>query len=183
MRSKPGTFIRGILIREWRSTRRNRFGRRACAGPARTAGNREGMRRGRHFGTRTRNIDESPRFALSRNRSSCGGSVYFTFRRQRGVLRANADFEVPHSCRAARRRTAERAAILRTQMIEERFHGLTLQIDYDLVSKRVEFRSTAPDDLTVLGMLELAKASLLMRQMQQNNGGLSIVVPRPKGMT
>ncbi len=67
-------------------------------------------------------------------------------------------------------------------MIEERFHGLTLQIDYDLVSKRVEFRSTAPDDLTVLGMLELAKASLLMRQMQANNGGLQIVVPRPKGM-
>lgn len=66
---------------------------------------------------------------------------------------------------------------------EERFHGLTLQIDYDLITKRVEFRSTAPDDLTVLGMLELAKAALLMRQMQQNNGGLSIVVPRPKGMT
>lgn len=62
---------------------------------------------------------------------------------------------------------------------EERFHGLTLQIDYDLITKRVEFRSTAPDDLTVLGMLELAKAALLMRQMQQNNGGLRIVVPRP----
>ncbi len=67
-------------------------------------------------------------------------------------------------------------------MDEERFHGLTLQIDYDLVSKRVEFRSTAPDDLTVLGMLELAKASLLMRQMQANNGGLQIVVPRPKSV-
>ena len=66
---------------------------------------------------------------------------------------------------------------------EERFHGLTLQIDYDLVSKRVEFRSTAPDDLTVLGMLELAKAALLMRQMQANNAGLQIVVPRPKGMS
>lgn len=65
---------------------------------------------------------------------------------------------------------------------EDRFHGLTLQIDYDILTKRVEFRSTAPDDLTVLGMLELAKAALLMRQMQQNNGGLSIVVPRPKGM-
>lgn len=68
-------------------------------------------------------------------------------------------------------------------MADERFHGLTLQIDYDILTKRVEFRSTAPDDLTVLGMLELAKAALLMRQMQQNNGGLSIVVPRPKGMT
>ncbi len=67
-------------------------------------------------------------------------------------------------------------------MDEERFHGLTLEISYDLVSKRVEFRSTAPDDLTVLGMLELAKASLLMRQMQANNGGLQIVVPRPKSV-
>lgn len=66
---------------------------------------------------------------------------------------------------------------------EDRFHGLTLEISYDLITKRVEFRSTAPDDLTVLGMLELAKAALLMRQMQQNNGGLSIVVPRPKGIT
>lgn len=66
---------------------------------------------------------------------------------------------------------------------EERFHGLTLQIDYDILTKRVEFRSTAPDDLTVLGMLELAKAALLMRQMQANAGGMHVVVPRPKEMS
>lgn len=70
----------------------------------------------------------------------------------------------------------------RTKVAEGGFRGLVIQIEYDVVTKRVEFKSTAPDDVTVLGMLELAKSALLMRQMQANNGGLQIVVPRPKGM-
>lgn len=57
-----------------------------------------------------------------------------------------------------------------------------LIIEYDPLTKRVEFKSNAPDDLTVLGMLELAKTELVMRQVQANNGGVQIAVPVPRGM-
>jgi len=65
-------------------------------------------------------------------------------------------------------------------MIEAEFLGLKIEVRYDQVTKRVEVQSNAADDLTVLGMLELAKSALLMRQIQANNGGLQIVVPAPR---